>query len=57
MLKSYGVGGSQSLCGGARVYVVAHKILVSAPVSLKLIFTGFDLVGAVPWRFGFGDRA
>ena len=32
MLKSYRVGGSQSLCGGARVYVVAHKILVSAPV-------------------------
>ena len=41
MLKSYRVGwsqslcggarvyvGSQSLCGGARVYVVAHEILV-----------------------------
>ena len=32
MLKSYGVGGSQCLCGGASVYVVAYRILVSAPV-------------------------
>ena len=37
MLKSYRVGGSQCLCGGASVYVVAHKILVSAPVPLELI--------------------
>ena len=44
MLKSYRVGG-----GG----VVAHKILVSAPVPLELILTGFDWVGAGPW--GFGD--
>ena len=36
MLKSYGWGG----------WVVAHKILVSAPVPLELILTGFD--------FGFG---
>ena len=28
--------------------VVAHKILVSAPVPLELILTGFDLVGAGP---------
>ena len=33
--------------------VVAHKILVSAPVPLELILTGFDWVGAGPW--GFGD--
>ena len=32
---------------------VAHKILVSAPVPLELILTGFDWVGAGPW--GFGD--
>ena len=32
---------------------VAHKILVSAPVPLELISTGFDWVGAGPW--GFGD--
>ena len=42
MLKSYGVG-----------WGVAHKILVSAPVPLELILTGFDWVGAGPW--GFGD--
>ena len=30
-----------------------HKILVSAPVPLELILTGFDWVGAGPW--GFGD--
>ena len=28
---------------------VAHKILVSAPVPLDLILTGFDWVGAGPW--------
>ena len=33
--------------------MVAHKILVSAPVPLELILTGFDWVGAGPW--GFGD--
>ena len=43
MLKSYRVV----------VVVVAHKILVSAPVPLELILTGFDWVGAGPW--GFGD--
>ena len=46
MLKSWGWGG----WGGV---VVAHKILVSAPVPLELILTGFDWVGAGPW--GFGD--
>ena len=30
-----------------------YKILVSAPVPLELILTGFDWVGAGPW--GFGD--
>ena len=29
---------------------MAHKILVSAPVPLELIFTGFDWVGG--WAFG-----
>ena len=29
------------------------KILVSAPVPLELILTGFDWVGAGPWGFGF----
>ena len=38
-------------------WVVAHKILVSAPVPLELILTGFDWVAAGPWGFGFGDRA
>ena len=32
---------------------MAQKILVSAPVPLELILTGFDWVGAGPW--GFGD--
>ena len=32
--------------------VVAHKILVSAPVPLELILTGFDWAG--PWGFGTG---
>ena len=50
MLKSCGWGG-----GG--VVVVAHKILVSAPVPLELILTGFDWVGAGPWGFGFWDGA
>ena len=46
MLKSYRVG-----WGG--VVVGWPKILVSAPVPLELILTGFDWVGAGPW--GFGD--
>ena len=50
MLKSYRVGG-----GG--VGWVAHKILVSAPVPLELILTGFDWVGAGPWGFGIWDGA
>ena len=36
---------------------VAHKILVSAPVPLELILTGFDWVGAGPWGFGIWDVA
>ena len=31
---------------------MAHKILVSAPVPLELILTGFDWFGAGPWEFG-----
>ena len=50
MLKSYRVG----WWGGG---VVAHKILVSAPVPLELIMTGFDWVGAGQWGFGFWGRA
>ena len=38
-------------------WVVAHKILVSAPVPLELILTGFDWVGAGSWEFGFWDGA
>ena len=41
--------------GGGGV-VVAHKILVSAPVPLELILTGFDWVGAGPWGFGVLGR-
>ena len=51
MLKSYRVG------GGGVVVVGWSKILVSAPVPLELILTGFDWVGAVPWGFGFWDGA
>ena len=47
MLKSYRVGGG----------VGWPKILVSAPVPLELILTGFDWVGAGPWGFGFWDGA
>ena len=36
---------------------LAHKILVSAPVPLELILTGFDWVGTGPWVFGFWDGA
>ena len=36
---------------------VAHKILVSAPVPLELILTGFDWVWAGPWGFGIWDGA
>ena len=50
MLKSYRVG----WWGGG---VVAHKILVSAPVPLELILTGFDWVGAGPWGFRIWDGA
>ena len=46
MLKSYRVVGWWW-------WWVAHKILLSAPVPLELILTGFDWVGAGPW--GFGD--
>ena len=35
----------------------AHKILVSAPVPLELILTGFDWVWAGPWGFAFWDGA
>ena len=49
MLKSYGVG----WVGGVGWY----KILVSAPVPLELILTGFDWVGAGPRGFGFWDGA
>ena len=46
MLKSFGVGWW---------WWVAHKILVSAPVPLELILTGFDWVGAGPCGgLGFG---
>ena len=48
MLKSWGRGGG--VVGGG-------KILVSAPVPLELILTGFDWVGAGPWGFGFWDGA
>ena len=44
MLKSYRVVG----------WWVAHKILVSAPVPLELILTGFDLVGTGVLGFGTG---
>ena len=37
--------------------VVAHKILVSAPVPLELILTGFDWGGAGPWGLGIWDGA
>ena len=43
--------------GGVVVGWVAHKILVSAPVPLELILTGFDWVGAGPWGFGIWDGA
>ena len=43
--------------GGVVVVVGWRKILVSAPVPLELILTGFDWVGAGPWRMGFWDGA
>ena len=52
MLKSYGVG-----WGGWVGGVGWPKILVSAPVPLELILTGFDWVGAGPWGFGIWDGA
>ena len=39
--------------GGGGGVVGWPKILVSAPVPLELILTGFDWVGTGPW--GFGD--
>ena len=55
MLKSYRVGGSQCLCGGASVYVVAHKILVSTPVPLGFFGT-LNWVGLVwGWVWGLKD--
>ena len=39
------------------VVVVAFRILVSAPVPLELILTGFDWVGAGPRGFGIWDGA
>ena len=36
---------------------VAHKILVSAPVPLELILTGFDWVGAGLRGIGIWDGA
>ena len=56
MLKSYRVGGSQCLCGGASVYVVAHKILVSALVPLGF-FWDFELGWTGLGTKGFGTRA
>ena len=53
MLKSYGVGWWGGGGGGGGWC----KILVSAPVPLELILTGFDWVGAGPWGFGFWDGA
>ena len=50
MLKSYRVG-----WGG--VVVGWPKILVSAPVPLELILTGFDWVGAGPLGLGIWDGA
>ena len=44
-------------CGWGGVGWVAHKILVSAPVPLELILTGFDWVGAGPLGFGIWDGA
>ena len=38
-------------------WLVAYRILVSAPVPLELILTGFDWVGAGPWEFGIWDGA
>ena len=41
--------------GGGGGGVGWPKILVSAPVPLELILTGFDWVGSGPWGFGFWD--
>ena len=54
MLKSYRVGWWG---GGGGGVVGWPKILVSAPVPLELILTGFDWVGAGAlgvWGFGTG---
>ena len=50
MLKSWGWGGGWWVVGWP-------KILVSAPVPLELILTGFDWVGAGRWGFGYWDGA
>ena len=50
MLKSWGWGGGWWVVGWP-------KILVSAPVPLELILTGFDWVRAGPRGFGFWDGA
>ena len=52
MLKSYRVGGVGGWGG-----VGWCKILVSAPVPLERILTGFDWVGAGPWGIGIWDGA
>ena len=52
--KSYRVVGGVGGWGGWGGGGVAHKILVSAPVPLELILTGFDWVGAGPGGLGFG---
>ena len=59
LLHAFKLGGgrhSRLYSGTAGYMVVAHKILVSAPVPLELIgpLTGLDWVGAVPR--GFGDK-
>ena len=46
------IGGRETCLHSAR-----YMILVSAPVPLELILTGFDWVGAGPWGFGFWDGA
>ena len=57
--KVIGWGAQPAIWWPSRLYGggVAHKILVSAPVPLELILTGFDWVGAGPWGFGIWDGA
>ena len=56
-LKVGGGRHSRLYSGTAGYMVVAHKILVSAPVPLELILIGFDWVGAGLRGFGFWDGA